>query len=605
MKRSFCSAIRLWLVCLPVFGAFGAVGVRLYFLHVVKAEQAILAVESSRRDTQVLSARRGDILDRNGNLLATSRPIIKVGVDPQMPRPEDVARIPALAGLLQIPERDIVSAFARKFTSRIPGSEPRAIRWVPLGDPVDEGIYEQIRELGIRGVYGNREFRRTYPAGSLAAHLIGFVNYEGAAVMGVERYLDFFLKGEAGWRESERDGRRRELAQFRTREILPTDGCHAVLSLDSVVQHTIEAELREIVARFNPVGATIIVSDLRADHEGFILGLANYPSFNPNRFYESDAASQRNRAISDMYEPGSTFKIVASSAAFEEGLVRPDTVFDCSEDAVVYRGRQLRLPGDTHHYGVLSVADIVIKSSNRGAARLGLLLGPSRLYHYAAAFGFGSAADVGLIGEIDGLLHPIENWDALTITRLPMGHAVGATPLQVHTAMGVIACGGVLMRPQIVERITNNQGETVVEYHPDARRRVISERTAREMASLLMRVVSPEGTAPQAAIDGFEVAGKTGTTQKIVDGRYSNRHHVGSFVGFFPARNPELAISVIIDDARINGTAYGSTVAAPSFKVIAEQLIQYLGVSPPAPSAGNLNLASLDLRSASRRDRFR
>jgi cell division protein FtsI/penicillin-binding protein 2 len=420
--------------------------------------------------------------------------------------------------------------------------------------------------------------------------------------MGVERYLDFYLRGQDGWREIERDGRKRELAQFRTREIPPTNGYNVVLSIDSFVQHCIEGELREIVREFNPIGATIIVSEPQT---GFLLGLANYPSFDLNNFNKADLSSQRNIAITDIFEPGSTFKIVAASAALNEGMVTPESRFDCSDETLEYNGYVMRLPRDTHSNGILEVSEIVAKSSNRGAAHLGVLLGADRMYRYCAAYGFGQPTGFALTGEVAGMLHPVKSWDGLTMSRLPMGHAVGVTPLQIHYAMATIANDGVLMRPQVVRRIADQDGGTIVEYSPIARRRVIRADTAKLVAHLLTRVVSSEGTAPKAAIDGFEVAGKTGTTQKIIDGHYSTTHHVGSFVGFFPASKPRLAISVIIDDARLNGIAYGSTVAAPTFKSIAEQLTQYLGISPTEAINAAPKVAGTNLDPPSHRDQLR
>lgn len=581
--------------------AFGLIGTRLYFLHVVQSAELIAQVEETRKGVQVLPPRRGDVLDAKGTILSTSRSVIAIGVDPQSVRDVDTDKIPELARLLNVSIFDVNRAFATKTEPRSNGDGLRAIRWTPLGGPVDETTYDRVQKLGIRAVYGNRVFRRMYPGGSLAAHVIGFVNHEGAAAMGVERQFDFFLRGQEGWREIERDGRRRELPRFRNQEVAAADGYDVVLSIDSVVQHYIEAELQSIVERFNPVGATIIVSDPR---DGFILGLANYPTFDLNAFNDADLSAQRNIAITDMYEPGSTFKIVAASAALEERLVSPDTLFDCSGSVALFHGKQVRLPKDDHQYTMMSVSDIVVKSSNRGAAHLAMLLGEKRFHDYSAAFGFGQKTGLELGGEVRGVLHPVRNWDGLTITRMPMGHSIAATPLQVHNAMAVIANRGLLMRPQVVRRLVGQEGQSI-EYWPDVERRVISETTARTMAQLLRQVATSEGTAPRAAIPGFEVAGKTGTTQKIVDGRYSNQHHVGSFVGFFPASDPRLVISVIIDDARTNGTAYGSTVAAPSFKSIAEHLIQYLGIPPPKPGETGTAVAGIPPPYFNSRDRLR
>ncbi len=584
MKRGFAPVSRLWLMCIAVLVVFVCVGARLVDLQVVKAGQLSAEVERVRKGFQTIKARRGDIRDCNGTVLATSRMAYNIGVDPHVTLEEDEARLPELARLLQVPEAELVDAVHRKVE---PDDElgTRPIRWTKLAAGVDEETYERVLALDIKGVYGNRQFRRAYPGGALASHIIGFVNYEGVAAMGVEHYLDYYLTGQDGWREIERDGRKHELAQFRAREVAPADGYDVVLSIDSFVQHCIETELRAIARKFDPQGATIIVSDPR---DGFILGLANYPTFDLNNFNKSDLASQRNRAITDIYEPGSTFKIVPASAALDLHLVTPATQFDCGESVVTVGGRTLPLPHDSHEHGVLSVADIVAKSSNRGAARLGILMGANELHDYAAAFGFGERTGFPLAGEVPGILHDVSDWDGLTITRMPMGHAIGVTPLQMHFAMAAIANQGILMRPQIVRRIIDHDGSTVFAYPPMERRRVVQAHTAQVVSALLTRVVSPAGTAPLAAIPGFEVAGKTGTTQKLIDGRYSNTHHVGSFIGFFPASRPRVVISVVIDDARLNGVAYGTTVAAPSFKNIAEQLIQYLGISPtldPATSA--------------------
>lgn len=565
-----------------ILGAFGCIGARLVHLQVVQHEVLTKEVEGNRKRIVVSQARRGNILDTNLNILATSRSFIEVGLDPQVLKADDRAKFEQLAAILGISVTQVREAADRRtvVVSRGTVRTIRPVRWVELHDGVDDATYDRVLELGITGVYGNRDYRRTYPGGDMAAHIVGYVNREGVAVTGAENSLDFYLKGQDGWYESERDGRRNELTRFRSRDIEAVDGLNAILSIDVVVQHIVETELKRVVAKFEPLCASIIVSDPMS---GFILGLANHPSFDPNHYGEADLAFHRNIAISNILEPGSTFKVVAASGALEEGLVGTDTRIDCGLDSVVVGRRRLPLPRDSHPHGILSVAEIVSRSSNRGAAQLGIRLGRSRLYHYARAFGFGQETGFLLSGEENGILHPVRNWDALTITRLPMGHAVGATPLQIHSAMSAIANRGILMKPQIVRYIADGEGSIVVGFEPVQRRRVISEKTARTMASLLQRVVSPEGTAATAAIPGFEVAGKTGTTQKIIDGQYSHSHHVGSFSGFFPASRPSVAVTVIIDDARLNGTAYGTTVAAPSFKVIAEQLIPYLGVNPTKP----------------------
>jgi cell division protein FtsI (penicillin-binding protein 3) len=625
MRKGFASSARLFLLAALTLAAFGAIALRLVHLHWWKRDELLAHVDRARKQIVVENARRGDIVDLRGNRLATSRSAIELGADPQVLRPEDEARWPELARLIGRPLAEIDPLLRRRYAGEVgariefatlreaPAAEdsedgqpdapvpPRAIRWVKLAEGLDESTYERVLALGIRGVYGHRHYRRTYPHGQRAAHVIGFVNREQVAASGAERFFDFYLRGQSGWRESERDGRRRELAQFRTREVPPTDGFDVGLTLDLVVQHVIEEELEHIARTFRPDSATIIVSEAAT---GAILGLANWPTFDLNQFNRADLAVQRNFALTDLFEPGSTFKIVAAAAALEEGLVTPRTVFDCGVDTVIYEGRPRALPRDAHPYGELSVADIVGKSSNRGAAHLGVRLGAQRLHDWSRAFGFGEATGFPFGGEINGVLHPVRAWDGLTITRLPMGHAVGATAMQVHFAMSVIANDGVLLRPVIVREIRDRDGRVLAGFEPHVRRRVLSPETAQLMARLLVQAASAEGTGKAAEIPGYEVAGKTGTTQKIIDGRYSSRHHVGSFVGFFPASRPELVITVVVNNGKPpgGGLGYGGVVAAPSFKRVAEQLIPYLGIPPAsAPAAPRSPLLALG---SSPRDRL-
>jgi cell division protein FtsI/penicillin-binding protein 2 len=315
--------------------------------------------------------------------------------------------------------------------------------------------------------------------------------------------------------------------------------------------------------------------------------MANYPSFDLNNYSKAPLDAQRNCAITDIIEPGSTFKIVAAGAALNEGLVTPQTTFDCSLQTIDYKGRTIKLPKEDEMFGQLSVADIVAHSSNRGAAQLAMLMGEQKFYDYARLYGFGQPTAFGLGGEVRGILEPPSRWDGLTISRMPMGHSIAATPLQIHMAMSAVANGGVLLRPQIIKEIRDSSGNVIRAFGPEKRAQVLRPGTAAQLAQLLTGVVRV-GTAKGFDIPGFEVAGKTGTTQKLIDGKYSSTHHVASFVGFFPASRPEVVLSVIVDDAQVSGgTAYGRVVAAPAFKHIAEQLIQYLHVQPVTPATHN------------------
>lgn len=608
MSKGFATN-RLTLLAVGVLTCFMAVGVRLVFLHVVDREELLAYVDKARRQIVVEHARRGAILDSRGNLLATSRSEITLAVDPwalveylEADR-NDARRIrkaaaertkrAQLANLLGLSVAELEEAFVPQ-TRTVPLERDRRdgerdgqvkARWVKLVEGLDEPTYDTVAALDIRGITANRIYRRVYPGGGLAASLIGYLNRENTPVTGTERHFDLYLKGEDGWIESEKDGTRRELAQFRSREVPARDGHDVVLTIDSVVQNIIEDELRSIAEQFNPHFATIIASDART---GRILGMANYPSFDLNHYNKAPLEAMRNYAITDMIEPGSTFKIVAAGAALDQGLVSPVSSFDCENPIANYNGRDLKLPKEDHHFGLLTVTEIVSRSSNRGAAHLAMLMGGKKFHEYVERFGFGSATELPLGGEVRGMLAPPSRWDGLTITRMPMGHAIAATPLQIHMAMSVVANGGALLRPQIIQEIRNADGGVVRRFDPEKRTQVLKPSTAAMLAQMLHGVVGPEGTAHGFDIPGFEIAGKTGTTQKIVDGKYVNNRHVASFVGFFPASRPEIVLSVIVDDAQMaKGNAYGRAVAAPAFKNVAEQLIQYLDIKPVTPLTRN------------------
>ncbi len=646
MSKGFASNVRLFLLSGVILACLGGIGVRLVFLHVIDRAELARYVEKTRRQIIVEHARRGDILDTRGHILATSRSLIVLGVDPQALRKEDEAKWPKLAELINIPLSDLQRTLTTKFrpaadavvlnaaastSGAVTETKPaalmfnfgatansaattaaaapastsdkaddievddeidengrRPIRWAKLSEGVEETIYDKIQALGVKGVYGSRVYRRTYPHNSLAAHVVGYVNKASEPSGGIESYADFYLRGQDGWREGERDGRRRELAQFRTREVKPIDGYHVMLSIDTVIQHMVEEELDVIAKKFTPAKATIIVSDART---GFILGLGNYPSFNLNEYNTAPLEVQRNVAITDQLDPGSTFKIVAASGALNDGLVTPGTRFNCMLSTIDYKGKTRRFMPDDHHYDHdLTVSEIIGKSSNVGAAQLGMRLGEQRLYDYARSFGFGERSGFPFGGEINGLLHTPDKWTTPDITRIPAGYSISATPMQIHYAMATIASGGMLLRPQIIRQIRDASGEIVYRFDTATKHRVITENTAAAMARMLQGVVQKGGTAAEAAIPGYEVAGKTGTAQKIINGRYSKTNHVGSFVGFFPASRPQVVITVIVDDANVpkslGGAGYGRVVSAPSFKHLSEQLIQYLDIKPVDYAAG-------------------
>jgi cell division protein FtsI/penicillin-binding protein 2 len=579
VKTLFVSKFRYYLVFFGVVFAFCSVGGRLIWLQVWNADKYAEIASNARKKFQVIKARRGDVVDSKGNLLATTRSVVDVGLDPHVLVEEDKLKWDTLCAYLDLTSTELQAAANLKRVFDEDGNFVRDKRWVKLREDVDEGTYRKIQELKIKGIYGNYKHSRLYPNKKLASHLLGYVNKEGTPSMGVERFANYYLKGQDGWRESEKDGKRREMPHHRSLEVSPSDGLNVELSIDRRIQDIVEEELEGIVGEFNPLSASIIVSD---PSSGYILALANAPDFDPNKFNTSDLASQRNRALSDLYEPGSTFKIVPVGGAMDEGLVRGADIIDCGESTFQRGSKRLRLPSDHHPLGKISVSKVVQKSSNRGAARLGIMLGAERLYRYSQAFGFGQKTNFGIGGERKGVLHAPKRWDGLTITRLPIGHAVSVTPMQVHSAMACVANGGILMKPQFISRVFDGSGKTIVPFNPKPVRRVLSANTASALSNMLVSVVSPEGTARRGRIEGFAVAGKTGTTQKIIDGKYSNRHHVGSFVGYFPAENPKLVITVVVDEPKMQKglLGYGGVVAAPAFSRIGSAIASYWGMKP-------------------------
>jgi cell division protein FtsI/penicillin-binding protein 2 len=624
MSKGFASSYRIVLLGVTLFACFGALGVRLVWLHVIEREVLLRTIARVRPMLIAETARRGDILDARGARLATSRSEIILGVDPHALRPKDAKKWSELAALLELPEAELRQKFTPRYNATVSpapvvalvpvvetaasdagtsmhfnvtpqptvsgpdmvvsanelsvaeeGQGPRPITWVILKDPVSETLYERINKLNVHGVYGLREYRRAYPSNQLASHIVGYVNREQQAAAGIEAYADFYLRGQQGWRVSERDGSRRELPQFGTRDVPRVDGYNVMLSLDSTVQDIVEQELAYLGKKFEPLKASIIVSDL----DGFILAMANYPTFNLNEYNQvpkSEEVRMKNVAVADIYDPGSVFKIVPAAAALEERLVTPLSVIDCTLEKVAHKGRMLPLPGEDHQMGRLSVSEVISHSSNRGAAQLGVMLGEERLYRYARMFGFGAKLGFPVGGEVSGILHPYQKWYPIDLTRIPMGHSVSATVLQMHQAMAVIASGGVLLRPQIIRQISDASNEIVYRYGRVELGRAVSPDTAAKLAVMLTGVTKKGGTAVEAAIEGFDVAGKTGTSQKFINGEWSKKHHIASFVGFFPATRPKVVISVMVDDAdhkATGGVAYGRTVAAPSFKRIGERLI--------------------------------
>ncbi len=627
MSKGFASSYRLVLIATGVLLCFVAVGVRLVDLHVLERAQLVSYVDQARYDTEREHGRRGDILDTRGDVLATSRPLVQLAVDPWyvgeylehigknnaavVVERESIERQKRveLARLLGMSFSELENYWNPTTRTRSSDGAQIPVRWVKLHEGVDESIFNQILAINVGdptkavadvpraykglplGLTFKRRYERVYPRKQMAAHVIGFVNKENKPFGGIEAYANDYLRAFDGWWESQKDGRRREMAHLRVRDVPPEDGLNVQLSIDSAVQHLIETELAYVAQTYRPQKATIIVSDAKS---GFILGLANYPTYDLNDYGHTPEEVQRNVAMTDQLDPGSTFKIVSAAGALEDGLVTPRTRFNCSIDSIEYKGRVRKfIPDDHANDHPLTVAEIISHSSNIGAAQLGMKLGEQRLYDLARSFGFGEKTGLPLGYESPGLLNHPSKWSALEITRIPAGYSISATPLQIHYGMATIASGGELLKPQIIRGVLDQNGSEIFNFGPVSRHRVISEPVARQMAFMLMGVASSEGTAEGAAIPGYQIAGKTGTAQKLIDGRYSKKHHVGSFTGFFPASAPRVVVTVIVDDADVRSKwnpavripNYGSQVAVPAFARVAQGLISYLDIQPVAEPA--------------------
>ncbi len=383
------------------------------------------------------------------------------------------------------------------------------------------------------------------------------------------------LRGVPGWRVTETDKAKREMVAWRDEDVFARDGANVVLTIDSVVQQIVETALAEAIPKHTPKSITGIVMRPRT---GEILAMASLPSYDPNRV-NTVTPETRNRVITDIVEPGSTFKIVVVSGALDKKVVTLNDQFFCENGHFLYAGRTLH---DHESYGTLTVKSIITKSSNIGAAKIAIeRLGEQSLYDYAWNYGFGRRTGVLLPGEVSGLLYPVKDWSKVTIAQMPMGHGVAVTRLQMLDAMAAIANGGWLMQPMIVSRLQDRDGTVIQRYAPQRLRRVISEEADKETIEALKTVPTKDGTCPEAAMKNYVVAGKTGTANKAENGGYSRTKFVSSFIGFFPADNPELCISIVMDEPKEGH--FGGKICGPVFREIAERCASYLNI-PPDPN---------------------
>ena len=551
------------IVGVGVLFAFVAVAVRLGFLHFAPNEARKSAVTGMHQMKYTASAPRGKILDSRGNLLAHDLAVKDVWVDPSVIQSNGQAQAISaqLARVLGVDREWVLSRVMK------PGRKYEAIK-----RNAREEEAARVERMRLKGVYTDKTVLRYYPLGAEGCHVLGYVNAEKTGSAGLEQRYEARLQGLSGAVAGEKDASRREIYTRRTLEMAAQEGGDVELTLDRTIQHYAETGVDWAMETFNCEAAWTIVEDVRT---GAILAMACRPNYDPNEYKGTTGEERWNRAVGYNYEPGSIFKTLTVAAGINEGIIATNDVFDCEMGRWTYAGKPLK---DFHPYGELDVTGILRKSSNIGAAKIAVMLGEARLERYLRAFGIGRRTGIELPGEEGGFLAPVKKWSKLDITRVAMGHCVSVTALQMVNALCCMGNDGILMKPYLVKRVTDASGRVLEERKPEAVGRPISERTARQMREMMTSVTQPGGTGTRAAVEGYNIAGKTGSAEKLKNGHYVKNQNMASFMGLVPAEAPQIGIIVVLDNPHPQRT--GGVSAAPVFKKIAEPVIHYLDIRP-------------------------
>ncbi len=554
--------IRIFVLLCLIFVCFGLISGRMFQLQVLKKE-ALYRMAAQQQHAQIpLVPKRGTISDRKGNELAVSVEVDSVYADPQkIVDPRKTAQ--SLGAILQIDPEELQERLRSKIS----------FEWIQRKISPKEA--EEIKALRLPGVSFLKENKRFYPAAQLASHVVGFVGLDSKGLEGLESQYDKILTGNQQVWTPTKDARGREIVE----RVSPREGDHyqnLVLTLDQQIQHLVEAELGRTVQKWGARGGFAIVME---PSTGRILSMAVYPSFNPNQFLQYRAGAWKNRAVVDTFEPGSMFKTILAAAAIEEKIVRPTDSFYCENGSYTVYDRTIHDHGHSK-YGWLTFEQIIKVSSNIGASKVGEKMGKDCFYRYIKAFGFGEKTQVGLPGESRGILQHPRYWSPVALDTISFGQGISVTGIQLITALCAVANGGSLMRPFIIERITDEKGRTVQTFQPEIVRKVLTEKTAKKVTLLLKATTEKGGTGEGAVPAGFDVAGKTGTAQKVDSllRGYSEDRYTSGFMGFAPADNPRLAALVVIDEPQ--GSTYGGVVAAPAFREIVGKALPHLNVFP-------------------------
>ena len=503
---------------------------------------------------------RGTIFDRNGNELATNLVVESVFVVPQEVRDREYTSKVLASALSQNYDRVYKEVSSKK-----------QFAWIKRKASTDEIIH--LKKSALSGVRFRSEQKRFYPKRELAANVIGFVGTDDYGLAGIEHTYQEELKGVVYSQPIEQDGRGRNIQSLASLSRSNLGNYDLMLTLDEVIQFTTEYYLKKQVERYKADSGMAVVMN---PNSGEIYAMANVPQFNPNNYNKFTPETRKNNTVVSAYEPGSIFKPIVAAAALDKGIAQPQDKFFCEDGSFKIGGRSIG-EASGHKYGSLSMQEIIAKSSNIGAIKIAQKLGKDSFYEYIRKFGFGEKTNIQLPGVASGLLGKRKNWNEHSLASISFGQDIAVTPLQMVVALSAIANGGTLMEPHIAKALMRD-GKIIKEIKPKKIRRVISKKTSRQMMEILKFVVE-NGTGKKAAIDGFEVAGKTGTAQKYIreTKSYSKTEFISSFIGYAPADDPRLAILVMIDNPK--GRHWGGVVAAPVFVKIAEKSLRHLNVT--------------------------
>ncbi|HWG20699.1 MAG TPA: penicillin-binding protein [Terracidiphilus sp.] len=571
---------RFWLICLFFLGWACAISGRLFWLQILRHQEYLDRAQKQQQRTFEVAPRRGILYDRNLHELAMT-----VQVDSWYADPSEIEDMEAaarqLAAIVHIDPED-----AQTTEDQILDRLKSGGRFAWIARRVSSDTSAKVKAINLKGIYSQKEFQRFYPDSEIAAQVLGYVGTDDTGLGGLEQKFEPQLHGVPGRMFTAMDARRKILGSS---EHDPEPGRNLVLTIDENIQFLAERALDHAMERTDALNGTVVVQDV---HTGQILALAIRPTFNPNQFRHTTPALLRDHAVSDVYEPGSTFKLVAYSAALDQKVTTPDDTVDCQGGAITLAGRVIH-DNQGEHFGVIPVHKALEESSDVGAIKMALKVGPDKFYQYIRAFGFGSRPGVELPGETRGLLRPVSKWGPSSIGSIAIGQEIAVTPLQLVSMVSTIANGGVFLPPHVLmpgqfdpsnksaapQADPFKPGGDLPNPLPPGAHRVLSTMTAAQMRKMMEGVVL-YGTGKPAQLNGYSAGGKTGTAQKVdpVTHLYSKTMHIASFAGIAPVNNPVIAVAVVIDTPRKGGSYYGTAVSAPVFSEVAQQVLEYLGV---------------------------